>query len=63
MNFFFRLKRRLEQFEQEREIERAQIHQISPKRQPDIEVRLRKDRVCIFSKSFSNEIFNIYSGT
>lgn len=42
-----RLKRRLEQFEQERKVERAYIDQMLVKNKYDIEERLRKDRVCV----------------
>jgi len=41
-----RLKRRLEQYEHDRQIERAQVNRLQAKREVDIEARLRKDRVC-----------------
>jgi RIO-like serine/threonine protein kinase len=45
--FFRRLKRRLEQFEQEREVERMYINQMFAKREANIKARLHKDRVFI----------------
>ncbi len=52
MSFFliiclFRLKRRLEQYEHDRQIERAHANRLQAKREADIEARLRKDRVNI----------------
>ena len=46
-----RLKRRLEQYEHDRQIERAQANRLQAKREADIEARLRKDRVCTHTKS------------
>ncbi len=40
-----RLKRRLEQYEHDRQIERAHTNRLQAKREADIEARLRKDRV------------------
>jgi hypothetical protein len=48
------LKRRLEQYEHDRQIEKAHANRIQAKREADIEARLRKDRVCI-SLTFSIE--------
>ena len=39
-----KLKRRLEQFEHDRQIERTQVNRLQAKREADIEARLRKDR-------------------
>lgn len=39
------MKRRLEQYEHERQVERAQVTRIQAKREAEIEARLRKDRV------------------
>ena len=43
----FRLKRRLEQYEHDRQVERVHANRLQAKREADIEARLRKDRVCI----------------
>ena len=51
-NCLNRLKRRLEQYEHDRQVERAHVNRIQAKREADIEARLRKDRVC-FSLTFS----------
>ena len=47
--FFVRLKRRLEQFERERELERAHRNRMLAKREIDIQTRVRQDRVRISS--------------
>jgi hypothetical protein len=47
-----RLKRRLEQYEHDRQVERAHVNRMQAKREADIEARLRKDRVCRQSTSF-----------
>ncbi len=52
----FRLKRRLEQYEHDRQIERAHASRIQAKREADIELRLRKDRVCIRLTHFYRKI-------
>ncbi len=52
----FRLKRRLEQYEHDRQIERAHANRLQAKREADIEARLRKDRVCIQIKLFYRKI-------
>lgn len=41
-----RLKRRLEQYEHDRQVERAHANRLQAKREADLEARLRKDRVC-----------------
>ena len=43
----FRLKRRLEQYEHDRQVERVQANRLQAKREAEIEARLRKERVCI----------------
>jgi hypothetical protein len=59
--FLFRLKRRLEQYEHDRQIERAHANRIQAKREADIEARLRKDRVWISLIFFlsKNEFYSI----
>ena len=47
--FVCRLKRRLEEFEHERELERAHRNRMLAKREIDIQTRVRQDRVRISS--------------
>lgn len=47
ISFPLRLKRRLEQYEHDRQVERVHANRLQAKREADIEARLRKDRVCI----------------
>lgn len=57
----FRLKRRLEQYEHDRQIERAHVNRLQAKREAEIEARLRKDRVCTLkSNNFIKGNFDIF---
>lgn len=52
------MKRRLEQYEHDRQVERAHANRIQAKREADIEARLRKDRVCLlFPSLFDRDCF------